>query len=122
MFSFSVAGHQGEGFSFTEGKSAEDFGVECGGVLACQETSMERSKLLVREMSAQVNYTFRQGFQIFLGAGNRQVTGTPYYHIFTAAPAPNPKGEIHDSWERYNAPKWKIDTQFYLFGLRGTTL
>ncbi len=121
MFGFSVAGHQGEGYSFTEGKDSKDFPVDCGGVQACLDTTMERSKLVVREMTAQVNYTFRPGFQIFLGAGNRQVTGTPYYHIFTAAPEPNPKGEIHDSWQTYNTGKWKIDTQFYLFGLRGTT-
>jgi hypothetical protein len=113
MINFSIAGHQGEGFSFTKGDKAEDFGVNCAGVEACAATKMERSRLVVREVTAQVNYMFRPGLQLFVGAGNRQVTGTPSYQVFQAS------GE---SYERYNAAKWKLDTQLYLFGIRGTTL
>ncbi|WP_141732695.1 hypothetical protein [Oligoflexus tunisiensis] len=120
LFNFSVAGHQGEGFSFTKGDGSSDFGITCPtDEPECGITKMERSRLVVREVMAQVNYTFRPGFQVFLGAGNRQVTGTPSYQVFRAASEP---GTFHDFWERYNASKWKIDTQFYVFGIRGTTL
>jgi hypothetical protein len=113
MISFSVAGHQGEGFSFTKGDGASDFGIECGPDASCTATQMERSKLVVKELTAQVNYTFRPGFQVFLGTGNRQVTGTPFYQVFEGK---------DESYKRYDAAKWKLDTQLYFFGIRGTTL
>jgi hypothetical protein len=120
MFNFSLAGHQGQGFSFTKGDDSGDFGLKCPTEQAeCASTKMERSKLVVKEVMAQVNYTFRPGLQLFLGAGTRQVTGTPSYQVFRAAAEPD---KLNDFWERYNAPKWKIDTQFYVFGIRGTTL
>jgi len=113
MISFSVAGHQGEGYSFTKGDSADDLGINCGTNASCAATRMERSKLVVKELTAQVSYMFRPGFQLFLGAGNRQVTGTPFYQVF--------EGE-DESYKRFDSPKWKLDTQLYLFGIRGTTL
>ncbi|HYX33431.1 MAG TPA: hypothetical protein VE954_09980 [Oligoflexus sp.] len=117
MFGFSVAGFQGEGFSFTKGDNSTAFPVACAGEQKCLDTKMERSRLSVKELTAQVNYTFRPGLQLFVGAGSRQVTGTPSYQVFTTD-----KFGTSDTWETYNTPKWKIDTQFYLFGLRGTTL
>jgi hypothetical protein len=114
MFSFALAGHQGEGYSFTKGDSASDFGLSCASSdAACAATKMERSRLVVREMSAQVNYLFRPGLQLFLGAGKREATGTPFYQVFN---------DTDESYKRYDAAKWKLDTQFYLFGIRGTTL
>jgi len=119
MFGFSIAGFQGDGFSFTKGDKSDDFpSLNCNGEAKCLATKMERSRLSVREFTAQVNYTARPGLQVFLGAGSRHVTGTPAYMVYF----PGPGSETHDAWESYNAPKWKLDTQFYMFGLRGTTL
>lgn len=123
MFSFALAGFSGDGYSFTSGDAAS-FGVDCSKQdSACAKTKVERSRLRVSEISGQVGYTVKRGLQIFLGVGSRHVIGQPQYVVERSfKDATSGKDATGTFFDSYGRDKWKMDTQFFLFGVRGTTL
>ncbi len=126
LFSFSLAYHQGKGFSTLKAKNVADFGITCkADDAACPLIRLEQSELKINELTAQVNYMFSPGLQFFLGAGTRKVTGTPYYEVYRQATVVEDKEtkKINQmSFESYDAAQWKLNNQFFLLGIRGSTL
>ncbi len=120
LFNFSLAAHKGEGFSFQSG-DAESFGLDCAGDSFCTSARIERSRLDISELTGQVNYLFRPGLALFLGAGSRQVKGTPFYETNRSTTVGG-ETTTPTKFERFGASSWKIDSQFFLLGIRGTNL
>lgn len=118
MFSFSVAAHKGAGFSYLKGTDAAGFGIDCAGDTACDATTLERSELDINEVTAQVNYMFSPGLQLFIGAGNRHIKGTPSYEVNrTAADGVNTSFISVDG-----TSSWNVSSKFFMLGIRGSTL
>lgn len=118
--SFSAAISRNTGFHFQKADSLKEFGVSCEAAdQACLKSQIERSSLVVTELTFQASYTFHRGLQVYLGLGQGEVKGKPSYEIFR--PLASDPQIIEQKFESLGASSWSFNRQFVMFGVRGNT-